>query len=190
MGRTVVEGEEEHLEDAEQAAGHVEQDAADGEADGALARVVHVGLRHVLDQRHGQLDVRTVVEHREPRQRRCRRRRAAAQHQRRRQADQRPAARPHSLAAALVDEALDAGDERQDGGVDREDDVVGLHRDDAHRVQLKVLLLHAGQPIEAHVEQRVHRMAEHVQRHKVQVQAHNAATANKKTWSFILGCFL
>lgn len=61
------EGVEEELDDGEEAAGEVEEDVPNVPAHGGLARVVEVGLGHVLDERNGELGVGEEVEKAEPR---------------------------------------------------------------------------------------------------------------------------
>lgn len=63
---TVVVRQYEHLHQAEQPAGEVEEDVAYAPPHGALPPVVHPGLRDVLDQRHRQLGVGARVEKVQP----------------------------------------------------------------------------------------------------------------------------
>ena len=62
-GPVALHGRVEHeLNERQEAAGEVQQDLLDAPAGGRLARVVDPHLRHVLDDRHDQLDVADGVD--------------------------------------------------------------------------------------------------------------------------------
>ena len=187
----IVVSYQEHLEHAEGAAREVQEDVPNAPPDSAFPAEVHESLGDVFDEGDAELDIWAVEQEVEPQDDG---REGEYENDDDEHGDGRQDSETHlgdCLVASLdiedwgdlmvspahfylVYHTLNDGDGAGPHGVEREEHVIGLDRDDSSRVSLQVFLLHWAHPEQGNVIATVESEANDVQSNKVEVETNDA----------------
>ena len=76
----------------------------------------------------------------------------------------------------LIDEALEDGDGTSKDCMKREEDIIGLDRNDSHGILVLVLFLDAVYPEQSHIVTSIEGEANNVQRQEIKIQSNHTRT--------------